>query len=96
MELEKGRAKPKDVENADEDTLEARLERLAEIKAELKDEKQKFMDKTRHLRESAKSLENIITEEVKKLHHTVSVGNIRAEYKPQVIFKMKREQNNGE
>lgn len=96
MELEKGRAKPKDVENADEDTLEARLARLAEIKLELKDEKEKYMDRTRHLRESAKSLENIITEEVKKLHKTVSVGSIRAEYKPQVIFKMKREQNNGE
>ena len=37
-----------------------------------------------------------ISEEEKKLHKTVSAGNIRAEYKPMVVIKMKRERNDGE
>ena len=94
MELEKGRAKPTEV--VDEDTLEAKMLRLAELKLEVKEEKQKFLDKTKHNREMIKSYEAVIMEEVKQLHRTVSVGNIRAEYHPNVVIKMKRERNDGE
>ena len=94
MEFDKGRAKPTEVE--DKNSLESMLMQLAELKLEVKEEKQKFMDRTKHQREMIKSLENIISEEVKKLHKTVSVGNIRAEYKPMVVIKMKRGSNDGE
>lgn len=93
MEFEGGRPRPTEVE--DKDSLESMLMQLAELKLEVKAEKQKFMDKTKHQRETIKSLENIISEEVKKMHRTVSVGNIRAEYKPMVVIKMKRG-NDGE
>ena len=95
MNFEKGR-NPNSNEPEDNDSLESMMMRLAELKLQVKEEKQKYLDKTKHSRETVKSLENIITEEVKKLHKTVSVGNIRAEYKPQVVIKMKREKNDGE
>jgi hypothetical protein len=94
MNFEGGRAKPTEVE--DKDSLESMLMQLAELKLEVKAEKQKFMDRTKNQREMIKSLENIISEEVKKMHRTVSVGNIRAEYKPMVVIKMKRGSNDGE
>lgn len=94
MELEKGRAKS--TEPVDEETLESKMLRLAELKLEVKNEKQKFLDKTKHNREMIKSYEAVIMEEVKQLHRTVSVGNIRAEYHPNVVIKMKRERNDGE
>lgn len=95
MKFEKGRAKLVDVPDPME-SLEGMLQKLAEQKLELKEEKQKYLEKTKHLRESIKSLENVVTEEVKKLHRTVEVGGIRAEYVPQVVIKMKKGKNNGE
>ena len=95
MEFDKGRAKPEEVPDPME-SLEGKLMVLADMKLELKDEKRKFLEKTKHLRETIKSLENIVSEEVKQRRETVTVGNIRAEYIPQVVIKMKKEKNDGE
>lgn len=76
-----------------EETLEDKMTRLAEIKNELKTLNDEHLESTKHLRETKKSLENIIIDEVKKRKTTVTVGNIRAEYVPQVIIKMKKVKN---
>jgi len=95
MILDKGRGRHPEEEKED-DSLEGKLMVLADMKLELKDEKRKFLEKTKHLRETIKSLENIVSEEVKQRRQTVTVGNIRAEYIPQVVIKMKKEKNDGE
>ena len=95
MILDKGRGRHPDEEKED-DSLEAKLMVLAEMKLELREKKQEFQQSTKHLRESIKSLENIVSEEVKQRRQTVTVGNIRAEYIPQVVIKMKKEKNDGE
>ena len=92
MILEKGRARP--VETPDPmDSLEGMLQRLAEIEADVKREKKAYLEKTKDNRESIKSMKAVITEEVIKLGKTVTVGNVRAEYVPQVVIKMKKEKN---
>lgn len=91
MKFEGGRAKPENLPV--EETIETRLLYLAEVKAEIKKHYAEYERKTKELREIKKSLENIITEEVKRMKKTVSVGNIRAEYIPQVQIRMKKEKN---
>ena len=93
MEFDKGRAKPTEVED-DPDSLESMMLRLAELKLEVKDERQKYLDKTKNQREMIKSYEAVISEEVRKLHKTVTVGKLRAEYKSYVKFQMKKDENN--
>ena len=95
MEFDKGRAKPEEVPDSME-SLEGKLMVLAEMKLELREKKQEFQQSTKHLRESIKSLTNVVAEEVKQRRQTVTVGNIRAEYIPQVVIKMKKEKNDGE
>lgn len=96
MILEKGRAKPVDADEIPADTLEARLTQLAEMKADLKERLNAYKKSTKHLRESIRTLEEIVSDEVLKLGKTVTVGNIRAEYVPTVKIKMKKEKNNDE
>lgn len=95
MEFDKGRAKPEEVPDP-MDSLEGKLMVLAEMKLEMREKKQEFQQSTKHLRESIKSLTNVVAEEVKQRRQTVTVGNIRAEYVPQVVIKMKKEKNDGE
>jgi len=97
MNFDKGRPKPIPW-NAEipEDSLESRLTTLAEMKTELRDRTKAYKDQTKHLRESIKAMENIVTDEVLKLGKTVTVGNIRVEYIPTVKIKLKKEQNDGE
>ena len=91
MKFEGGRAKPENLPV--EETIETRLRHLAEVKAEIKKRYAEYERETKELREIKKSLENIIVEEVKRMKQTVSVGNIRAEYIPQVQIRMKKEKN---
>ena len=77
-----------------EDSLESKLLRLADINSELRKRKKDYLESIKHLRESKKSLEFMITEEVKSLKKTVTVGNIRAMYVPTVEFKMWKEKDN--
>ena len=90
MEFDKGRARP-EISEENPDTVEAKLMKLAEMKLELKQHRTEYQKKTKHLRESIKSLENIVMDEVMKRKETITVGNIRAEYVPQVVIKMKKE-----
>ena len=73
-----------------DETLEDRMEKLAELKAEYRANKKEFERKNEHLLESIKSLENIITSEVLELGKTVTVGNLRAEFIPTVKIRMKK------
>ena len=95
MILDKGRAKP-EAEVEIEDSLEKKLMRLAEMRIEMKSKRNEFKKNTQHLRESIKSLENIITAEVLEKGKTIVAGNIRAEYVPMVRFQMAKENNNAE
>ena len=92
MEFDKGRGKPI-VWNAEfpDDSLEAKMQKLGELKAEKRDEYKAYEKKVEHISASIKSLEAIIKAEVMELKQTVSYGNIRAEYIPQVVIKMKKE-----
>lgn len=73
-----------------EETLEDRMEKLAELKAEYRANKKEFERKNEHLLETIKSLENIITAEVLELGKTVTVGNLRAEFIPTVRIRLKK------
>lgn len=95
MILDKGRGRNPETEQST-DTLESKLMLLADIKTELRKRNREYQESIKHLKESKKSLEAIITEEVKQMKQTVTVGNIRAEYVPQVVIRMKKEQNDGE
>ena len=79
-----------------EETLETRMVQLAEMKAEYQRDRKAFKDQHKHLLESIKSLENIVTDEVLKLGKTVTYGNIKAEYIPQVQIRLKKEKNDVE
>ena len=76
------------------ETLEDRMNHLAEMKQEYANNRKAFKEKNKHLVESIKTLENIISDEVLKLGKTVTVGNIRVEYVPTIKIKMKKEVNN--
>ena len=82
------------VEEVPEETLEDRMMRLKELKQEYRDKRKAFKESTKNLLESIKGLENIISAEVLKVGHTVQVEGIKAEYVPQVVIRLKKEQDN--
>lgn len=92
MNFDKGRGKSIPW-NADlpDDSLEAKLQRLGELKAEKRAEYKAYEKKVEHTSASIKSLEAIIKAEVMELKRTVTFGNVRAEYIPQVVIKVKKE-----
>lgn len=77
------------------DTIESRLELLAEMKTEYRRNKKAFEAENKNLLESIKSLENIIVGEVIKAGHSVTVGNIKAEFVPQVKIRLKKVNDDG-
>ena len=81
-----------------ENNIECDLSLLFDLKSELKKRRKVYNDSVKGLKASIYSLEQKITEQVLSEGHTVQVGMIRAEYKPTVVIKIKREQeqNNGE
>ena len=88
------RAYPNNSLMVEEETVEVRLAQLCEMKLEYRAAKKAFDNKYKNLRDSIKSLENIITDEVIKAKRTVVVGDIKAEYIPTVSFKLKKEKDN--
>lgn len=78
------------MEIPDNNSLEAMLEQLAEVKTEIRKKNKAHKNDMKHLIDTAKSLENIVTSEVMKLQKTVTVGNIKAEYVPQVRIRLKK------
>lgn len=75
------------------ETLEDRLKQLEELKTEVRKAHREYDKKTKHVIDSIKGLENIITDEVIKLGHSVTVGNIKAEYIPTVKIRIKKVSN---
>ena len=84
---------PNLLEEIPEETLEDRLAKLCEMKQEYKAEKKAFKEKTKHLLESIKSMENIITGEVLQKRQTVQIAGIKAEYIPTVVIRLKKDNN---
>ena len=76
------------------ETLETRMAKLAELKAEYQRDRKEFKEKHKHLLETIKCYENVISDEVLKMGKTVVVGNIKAEYVPQVVIRLKKVNNN--
>jgi len=76
-------------------TLEECLDELYEKKCEYRRKQKAFKDANKHLLESIKSLESIVTDGVIKRGMTIRGNGIRAEYKPTVVIKIKKDQNNG-
>lgn len=72
------------------ENLETRMKLLGEMKAELREKNNAYSDSVKDLKESIKSLENIIADEIVKGGKTVTIGNLRAEFVPQVKFKLKK------
>lgn len=82
------------VDTVPEETLEERMIRLCELKKAYREEKKVFKEKTKNTLDMIKILENIISAEVIKMGHTVQTEGIKAEYVPQVVIRLKKEQNN--
>ena len=80
-------------ENND-DTLEAKMVRLSELKSEYKANRKAFKEANKDLTDRIQILENLIRHEVMEKRETVTVGNIRAEYVPQVVIRMKKGKDN--
>lgn len=76
--------------------LEEMMTQLYEMKVEYRAKQKAFKDTNKHLLESIKCLENLVTDEVIKRGKTVKVAGIKAEYKPAVIIKIKRDENERE
>lgn len=75
--------------------LEEMLRNLYEMKTEYRQKLKAFNASVKTLRETIKAYENLVTNEVIRGKETVTVGNIRAEYKPTVIIKIKKEKEDG-
>lgn len=67
------------------------MERLYSLKQSLRKKRHEFNESVKPLKDEITVLEASITEEVLKARKTVQVGAFKAEYKPVVVFKMKKE-----
>lgn len=85
------RAYPNDSLVLPEETLEDKLKQLLEMENEYRVYKKAFKKKHENLVESIKSLKNIITAEVLQKKETVVIDGIKAEFVPNVVFRMKKE-----
>ena len=92
--MRKPRAYPNDTLIVPEETLEDRMKQLLEMENEYRVYKKAFKKKHENLVESIKSLKNIITAEVIQNKETVIIDGMKAEYIPNVVFKMKKEKEN--
>lgn len=88
------RAYPNDSLVLPEETLEDKLKQLLEMENEYRVYKKAFKKKHENLVESIKSLKNIITAEVIQNKETVIIDGMKAEYIPNVVFRMKKEKEN--
>lgn len=66
---------------------------LYDLKNELRAKRKAYNESVKGLKNSIQALENSITEQVLAADQTVNIGTIRAEYKPTVVIKIRR---NGE
>lgn len=75
--------------------LQEMMEELLDLKTDYRAKQKAFKDSTKDQVDTIKSLENLITNEVLKRKETVKFGKIRAEYRPQVVIKIKKDKSNG-
>lgn len=75
-------------------TIEESMTLLYEMKQDLKARRKAYNNSVKNLKDSIRSLEAVITADVIESKQTITVGNLRAEYKPAVVFKMKKEEEN--
>lgn len=66
---------------------------LYDLKTELRNKRKAYNESVKGLKNSIQQLESSITEQVLALGQTVNAGQIRAEYKPTVVIKIKRDNN---
>lgn len=82
------------VEVVPDESLEARIAELGVWKKELYASNKEHKEKTQHLRDIIDSAENIIKAEVMELGHSVCVGDIKVEFVPTVVIKLRKEKKN--
>lgn len=70
------------------------LELLYQLKTELKGKRKAYRESVKGLKHSIEDLEQKVTEQILKTGKTVTVGGIKAEYVPTVVFRMKKENSN--
>ena len=75
-------------------SLDKELERMKKTAKELREKRKAYNNSVKGLKNSIQVLESSITEQVLESGKTVSIGSIRAEYKPTVVIKIAR-QNDG-
>ena len=75
--------------------LQEMMENLYAMKTEYRQKRKAFDASVKTLKDNIKAYENLITQEVIRNKETITVGNIRAEYKPTVIIKIRKEAENG-
>ena len=63
---------------------------LYELKRELRAKSKAYNESVKGLKNSIQALESSITDQVLAAGKTVSIGHIRAEYKPTVVIKVAR------
>ena len=88
------RAYPNNQLEVPEETLEDKLKQLLEMENEYRTYRKAFKKKHENLVASIKSLKNIITAEVIQNKETVIIDGMKAEYIPNVVFRMKKEKEN--
>ena len=74
--------------------LQEKMTDLLMSKIELRKLNAEHREKTKPLSDKIRSLEDEITKEVLTVGHTISGDGIKAEFKPRVVFKIKRKGNN--
>ena len=72
------------------------LNLLYTLKSELREKRKAYNNSVKGLKNSINALEMSITKQVLEAGKTVTVGNIRAEYKPTVVIKIKRSEEREE
>ena len=63
---------------------------LYDLKRELRSKRKAYNESVKGLKNSIQSLEQSISDQVLAAGQTVSIGKIRAEYKPTVVIKITR------
>lgn len=67
------------------------LNQLYAMKRELKQRRKAYNESVKGLVNSIHNLETEVTKEVLEAGQTITIPGFRAEYKPTVVFKMKKE-----
>ena len=70
------------------------LTEYGELKRELNTRRKAYNNSVKDLKNRINELEQSITKQILEAGKTVQIENVRAEYKPTVVIKIKREHEN--